>query len=79
MPSALPFMGLLNMILEYDAKCRAAIASGAAVTDLFVIPAREKIGRAKSVPVEEYSVVYAQIVAEIEQEIAAIAAKGGEL
>ena len=70
---------LLNMILEYDAQCRAAIAAGAVVTDLFVIPSREKIGRAKSVPVEEYAAVYAQIVAEMKQEIAAIAAKGGEL
>jgi len=70
---------LLNMILEYDVQCRAAIAAGAAVTDLFVIPSREKIGRAKSVPAEEYSAVYAQIVTDMEQEIAAIAAKGGEL
>ena len=70
---------LLNMILEYDVRCRAAIAAGAAVTDLFVIPAREKIGRAKSVPADAYSTAYAQIVAEMEQEIDAIAAKGGEL
>ena len=70
---------LLDMILEYDVRCRGAIAAGAAVTDLFMIPAREKIGRAKSVPADAYSTVYAQIVAEMAQEIDAIAAKGGEL
>ena len=38
---------------------------------MFSIPAREKIGRAKSVPVEEYQQVYEQISAEMEQEILA--------
>ena len=40
--------------------------------------AREKIGRAKSVPAEEYQQVYEQISAEMEQEITAIAEEGGE-
>ncbi len=43
---------LLAMILRYDALCRQAIAQGAPVMDLFAIPAREQIGRAKSVPVD---------------------------
>ena len=64
--------------LEYEDLCREAIAKGAAVTALFAIPAREKIGRAKSVPVEEYPAVYAQIRQEMEQEIAAVSAQGGE-
>ena len=70
---------LLSIILSYDKLCRAAIAQGAPVTKLFDIPAREKIGRAKSVPVEEYPQVYGQIQAEMEQQIEAIAAQGGEL
>ena len=45
---------------------------------LFEIPAREKIGRAKSVPAEEYVAVYEQIEGEMETEIASIAAQGGE-
>ncbi len=45
---------------------------------LFTIPAREKLGRAKSVPAEEYQQVYEQISAEMEQEITAIAEEGGE-
>ena len=69
---------LLAMILRYDQLCREAIAKGAAVGKLFAIPAREKLGRAKSVPVEEYQQVYEQISAEMEQEITAIAEEGGE-
>ena len=70
---------LLSIILSYDKLCRTAIAQGAPVTKLFDIPAREKIGRAKSVPVEDYPKVYGQIEAEMEQQIEAVAAQGGEL
>ena len=70
---------LLSIILSYDKLCRTAIAQGAPVTKLFDIPAREKIGRAKSVPVEDYPKVYGQIQAEMEQQIEAVAAQGGEL
>ena len=70
---------LLSIILGYDKLCRTAIAQGAPVTKLFDIPAREKIGRAKSVPVDEYPQVYEQIQAEMEQQIEAVAAQGGEL
>ena len=58
---------------------RAAIAKGADARKLFAIPAREQIGRAKSVPVEEYAAAYAQMRTEMEQQIAEIAAMGGEL
>ena len=70
---------LLDMVIRYDALCREAIAKGAPVTELFEIPAREQIGRAKSVPVEEYPAVYAQIQADMEQQIAAVSAQGGEV
>ena len=70
---------LLNIILEYDKLCRAAIGQGADAGKLFTIPAREDIGRAKSVPVEEYNRAYEKMEAEMEQQIAEIAAMGGEL
>ena len=69
---------MLAMIMRYETLCRSAIAQGASVMDLFSIPAREKIGRAKSVPVEEYPQAYARIEAEMEQQIEEIAAQGGE-
>ena len=69
---------LLAMILRYDHLCREAIAGGADARKLFAIPAREQIGRAKSVPAEEYPKVYEEITAQMEREIAAIAEEGGE-
>jgi V/A-type H+-transporting ATPase subunit A len=69
---------LLGMILSYDKLSRDAIAKGAKTAKLFAIPAREKIGRAKSVPADEYAAVYSQIASEMEQQIADIAAQGGE-
>ena len=69
---------LLAMILKYDRLCRDAIAKGASTAALFQIGAREKIGRAKSVEVEEYKEAYAAMSAQMETEIAEIAANGGD-
>ena len=69
---------LLALILGYEKLCRAAITQGAEAGKLFTIPAREQIGRAKSVPVEEYDRAYAKIQAEMEQQIEASASQGGE-
>ena len=69
---------LLAMILDYDKLCRAAISKGAPVAGLFVIPARERIGRAKSVPADEYVQVYADIAASMEREIDEVVRKAGE-
>ena len=69
---------LLAMILDYDKLCRGAIAKGAPVAGLFVIPARELIGRAKSVPADEYAQVYADISASMEREIDEVVRKAGE-
>lgn len=68
----------MAIILRYDLLCRDAIAKGADAAKLFAIPSRETIGRAKSVPVEEYEAAYAAIDTSMAQEIAAVAAQGGE-
>ena len=68
---------MLSMILDYDKQCRAAIDKGARTEDLFVIPFREKMGRAKSVPDSEFVSVYADMAREMTEEIDAAAAKGG--
>ena len=68
---------MIQMILDYDKLCRAAIEKGANVSELFVIPFREKMGRAKSVPDDQFPTVYAEMAREMEEEIEAIAAKGG--
>ena len=69
---------LLAMILDYDKLCRAAIEKGAPAAKLFEIPARERIGRAKSVPADEYAQVYADISAAMEKEIDEVVRKAGE-
>ncbi len=69
---------LLSMILYYDKLCREAITKGAPAAKLFEIPARERVGRAKSVPAEEYTKVYADIVADMEREIDEVVRKAGE-
>ena len=69
---------MLGMILSYDKLCRAAIDKGAPVMELFEIAARERIGRAKSVPDETCMQVYDEIAAEMAREIDAIAERGGQ-
>ena len=67
---------MMQLILDYDKKCRAAIERGADINDLFTIKAREGIGRAKMVPPEEYEKVYADLAKEMADEIEAAAQKG---
>ena len=69
---------MMAMILHYDRLCRDASAKGANVYDLFGIPARVDIGRAKSVPADQYVETYAKIDRDMEAQIEAIAAKGGQ-
>ena len=67
---------LLDMVLEYDAACRGVI-SASNVNKLFNIPARERIGRAKMVEQDAVAATYDEIIAEMKDEIRAIA-EGGE-
>ena len=67
---------LLDMVLQYDDVCRAALSQGADVNALFNIPAREKIGRAKMVPQDEVDKAYNAIIEEMKAEAAEIAERG---
>ena len=67
---------MLSLVLNYDALCREAITKGADVTKLFDIAARAKIGRAKSVPVDEYVEEYKTVETEMAEQINALT--GGE-
>ncbi len=70
---------MLQLILDYDKLCREAIAKGAKAQDLFEIPSREGVGRAKSVPEEQYVENYREVRRKMEEEIDAVVARGGEL
>ncbi len=69
---------MLNIILDYDRLCRAALDKGADLNALFTIEARNGIGRAKTVPVDEYEAVYAKLAEDMAQQIAEIAERGEE-
>ena len=68
---------MLGMILDYDKLCRAAIEKGAPTADLFAIPFRERIGRAKSIPDDEYPAAFREMAREMVEQIDAIVAQGG--
>ena len=67
---------MLALVRAYDSRCRAASERGGAIADLFNVPVREKIGRAKSVPADEYREAYAAMDREMEEELEAAAQKG---
>ena len=69
---------MLTLIREYDEHCREAAERGGDLAQMFSIPAREKIGRAKSVPANQYMDNYANVMVEMDEEINAIAEKGEE-
>ncbi len=69
---------MLALIRDYDIQCRAAAEKGGSLTDLFDIPSREGIGRAKSVPPGEYKESYAGLQLQMEKEIAEIGEKGAD-
>ena len=69
---------MLAMIRRYEDLCRDASAKGGSLNDLFSVPVREKIGRAKSVVADEYQAAYDIITKEMEDQITAIAEKGAD-
>ncbi|MCF0123301.1 MAG: V-type ATP synthase subunit A, partial [Ruminiclostridium sp.] len=71
---------LMQIILDYDTLCREAISRcpGLDLYALFNIDARGRIGRAKSVPGDEYQATYARIAQDMQEEIQQIAEQGGQ-
>ena len=69
---------MLALIRDYDAQCRAAAEKGGSLTAMFEIPSREGLGRAKSVPADQYKENYAALQAQMEKEIAEIGEKGAD-
>ena len=67
---------MLVLIRDYDEHCRAAAERGGDLNELFAVPVREKIGRAKAVPADQYLDNYANIMVELEEETNAIGEKG---
>ena len=68
---------LMALVLRYDELCREALAKGADMERLFVINAREKIGRAKMADAGTFEADYKAIEEQMKAEIEEVAA-GGE-
>ncbi len=60
---------LLDIILKYDTLCRKAVGDGAELDRLIRIEARDRIGRAKSVPSETYAEEYARMADDMAAQI----------
>lgn len=67
---------LLKLILTYDALCREAIQKNADIEALISIPVKEKIGRAKSVPEDQYEAEYDKMLNEMSIQIEKILGGG---
>ena len=65
--------GLMGLIFAFDEKMRKAVTEGADINALSALPVRERVGRAKSVNFEDYKQEYAAILAEMDEQIAALA------
>ena len=70
---------MLNLLWDYDRLCRDALARGAKTQELFDIPMREAIGRAKSVPEDTYEDNFRRIRERMQEEIELAVERGGEL
>ena len=67
---------LLGMILSFDAVSRDALDKVQNPLDLFAIPAREQVGRAKMVPSGEYVEAFAAIEADMRAQVQALIESG---
>ena len=69
---------LLGLILSFYEKSKAAIARGADVEKIADMPVREKIGRAKAVPHDEYKQIYKEYEEELSAELEELVKEGNE-
>ena len=60
---------LLDIILRYDDLCRKAVSAGTDLNKLIQIEARDRIGRAKSVPPETYAEEYSRMADDMAAQI----------
>ncbi len=69
---------LISLIFAFGDKAKQAVAAGADIQKLSELPVRERIGRAKAVPYEQYREEYAKIEAEMTEQIDAVLAEKSE-
>jgi V/A-type H+-transporting ATPase subunit A len=66
---------LLKLILRFNEKGKKALETGASIKELFGMPVREKIGRAKYVKEDEVNKAYDEIESELDSQIEKLLSK----
>lgn len=69
---------MLKLIMAFYYKGRKAVETGVDIKDLFALPVRERIGRAKYTPEEQVNTVFYSIETELSQQIDDLISKGGK-
>ena len=69
---------LLELILFFYEKAKEAIGKGASIDKIAVMPTRELIGRAKSVPADSYKAEYKSIKDKVQKDLDSIVAQAQE-
>ncbi|SHJ00332.1 V-type ATP synthase subunit A [Thermoclostridium caenicola] len=66
---------MLRLIMGFYYKARDAVRAGAGISEIFNLPVRERIGRAKFVPEDKVSQVYDEMEKDLETQMDALTAK----
>ena len=66
---------MLRLIMSFYYRARDAVKAGAGIDEIFSLPVRERIGRAKFVPEEKVSQVYDEMEKDLEAQMDALTAK----
>ncbi|HOP72436.1 MAG TPA: V-type ATP synthase subunit A [Thermoclostridium caenicola] len=66
---------MLRLIMGFYYKARDAVRAGAGINEIFNLPVRERIGRAKFVPEDKVSQVYDEMEKDLETQMDALTAK----
>ncbi|MEA4892214.1 MAG: V-type ATP synthase subunit A [Peptococcaceae bacterium] len=69
---------LLEVIITYNHLGKEALKAGARMEDIFTIPARDRISRAKDADQSVYEKVYGEILQQMKEQINALTAQGGD-
>lgn len=66
---------MIRLIMGFYYRAREAVRAGAGIDEIFSLPVRERIGRAKFVPEDKVSQVYDELEKELEAQMDALTAK----
>lgn len=69
---------MMKLILSFYTKAKKALDNGADIEAVAALPVRERIGRAKSVPNDDFEKVYGEIEQELDEQLNKLVSQGEE-